>query len=222
MYNVNGIIVSGFHKMKYEGNWIPISKYKYRREVLDYAEPYIYCINTSNKIIKVNEIELLDWDELYDEHLDKVLRHRGVRTTDNIHYVLDGGFCGDSPIKLEDNTSVRICDIIPGDKLMDGSLVYGIVKINSDDVYEYSLGQSKRHTFKGGPNLLFYDSSNKLHTTTNKLDLLKNPAHRMLRLPRINTTLYHLLTDSQSFYVGNIKFSDYNSLIDTILTNIIC
>ena len=222
MYNINGIIVSGFHKMKYEGNWIPISKYPYRREVFDYAEPYIYCINTTNKIIKVNEIELLDWDELYDEHLDKVLRHRGVRTTDNIHYVLDGGFCGDSQIKLEDKTSVRICDIVPGDKLLDGSLVYGVVKINSDDICEYSLGQSKRQTFKGGPNLLFYDSSNKLHTTMNKLDLLKNPAHRMVRLPRINTTLYHLLTDSQSFYVGNIKFSDYNSLIDTILTNIIC
>lgn len=227
MYNINGILVSGFHKIKHEGEWISVSKYPYGREV-PYTEPFIYCINTTSKIIKVGEFEFLDWDELYDFHLDKLLNHRTeyylpIRNMTNIHPVLDGGFCDNTQIRLFDKRLVYIKDIVPGDRLINGANVYGVVQIKSNDISicEYNLGQ-KHNTFRGGPNLLFLDSNEKIHTTLNTRDILKNPTHSIVRLPQSNTPLFHLLTDVQTFYVGNVKFKDYNSLIDTILANIIC
>lgn len=226
MYNVHGVIISGFHKIKYNNEWVPVSKYPHKIEVFGYTEPFIYCINTHHKIIKANGNEFLDWDELYDKHLEKVLQYRSAVGTigdkSNIHRVLDGGFCDNTPIKLSSKQVMSIQNIRPGDKLIDGSTVYGVVNIKSDDVKsvcEYNLGQS-RNTFRGGSNLLFYDSNRSLHTTLNINDILKNPSHSVIHLPNPEKmSLYHLLTDRQSFYVGNIKFADYNSLIDSILSN---
>jgi hypothetical protein len=232
MYNVNGIIVSGFHKIKHENEWISVSKYPYRREISAYLEPHIYCINTSNKIIKIGDFEFLDWDEIYNSkhtsYLDKILNYRidgltTVRNTPNIHRLLDGGFCENTRIRLFDKRVIPIKDVVSGDKLVNGSIVYGVVRIKSDDVSicEYNLGQ-KHNIFRGGPNLIFFDSGEKMHTTLDTKDILKNPTHSIIQLPTSSTTLFHLLTNNQTFYVGNVKFRDYNSLIDTILTNIIC
>ena len=232
MYNVNGIIVSGFHKIKHENEWISVSKYPYRREIPSYSEPHIYCINTSNKLIKIGDFEFLDWDEIYNSkhntHLDKILKYRidgltTIRNTVNIHRVLDGGFCENTPIRLFDKRIIPIKDVVSGDKLVNGATVYGVVQIKSDDVpiCEYNLGQ-KHNIFKGGPNLIFLDSGEKMHTTLDTKDILKNPIHTIAQLPTSKTPLFHLLTDVQTFYVGGIKFRDYNSLIDTILANIIC
>lgn len=222
MYNVHGVIVSEFHKVKCGPDWIPISKYPHKKLIEMYSEPYIYCLNTTNKIIEINNLEFLDWDEVFNSHLLKVLNYKNVRSNQNIHALLDGGFCGDTTIRLHSKQSVCIKDIQPGDKLINGAVVYGVVKINANDVStfaEYSLGQ--KNVFRGGPNLIFYDSYGKLHTTMNVDDILKNPDHSISYLKKPDV-LYHLLTDKESFYVGNIKFKDYNSLIDTILSNIIC
>ena len=223
MYEIDGVIVSGFHKIKYNNEWTPVSKYPFKTPIINYTEPYIYCINTTNKIIKVNKLEFLDWDELFDEHLEKVLTHRSpvgtIGNKENIHKILDGGFLKGTVIKLFNKKTVHIQNIIPGDKLIDGSVVYGVVKIKSDDiktVCEYNLGQLQS-IFRGGSNLIFYDSRGKLHSTLNPNDILQNPAHSIHHLSTNNIELFHLLTDTQSFYVGNIKFTDYNHLIDTIL-----
>jgi hypothetical protein len=222
MYNVHGVIVSGFHRIKSDGEWVSVSKYKHARKIEEYNEKYIYCINTTNKIINIGGLYFLDWDELYDYHLSNVLKYTGVRSASNIHPMLDGGFCEDTPIRLSDRRNLCIKDIIPGDVLANGATVYGVVKIKSDDmsVSEFNLGQ-RTATFRGGANLIFYDSVGKSHSTLNKNDVLKNPLHRIIKL-NYSGQLYHLLTDTQTFYVGNVKFGDYNSLIDTILANIIC
>lgn len=226
MYNVHGVIVSGFHKIKHEGEWVSVSNYKYARKIDNYQQKYIYCINTSNKLINISGLQFLDWDELYSHHLSKIQNHRVelkcVGNSENIHTALDGGFCQDTQIRLLDKKLVSIKDIIPGDILANGATVYGVVKIKPDDmaVSEFNLGQ-KNATFRGGSNLLFYDSGGKMHSTLNVRDILKNPLHRIIRL-NYSGHLYHLLTDVQTFYVGNVKFGDYNSLVDTILTNIIC
>jgi hypothetical protein len=222
MYNVHGVIVSEFHKVKCGPDWIPISKYPHKKLIEMYAEPYICCLNTTNKIIEINNLEFLDWDEVFNSHLSKVLNYKNVKTTSNIHTLLDGGFCGNTMIRLHSRQSVCIKDIQLGDKLINGSVVYGVVQIKANDIStfaEYSLGQ--KNVFRGGPNLIFYDSYGKLHTTMNVDDILKNPDHSICYLKKPDV-LYHLLTDKESFYVGNIKFKDYNSLIDTILSNIIC
>lgn len=226
MYNVHGVIVSGFHKLKHNNVWVPVSNYRYAVKVNQYAEQYIFCINTSNKIINIAGLKFLDWDELYDAHLTKVLNYRfdykSIGTSQNIHSVLDGGFYQDTPIRLSDRRVLPIKDISIGDILVNGAIVYGIVKIKSDDVAvrEFNLGQ-KNSLFKGGSNLIFRDSNGKAHTTLDTRDLLKNPTHTIVKCKN-SGQLYHLLTDVQTFYVGNVKFQDYNSLIDTILANIIC
>ena len=68
---------------------------------------------------------------------------------------MDGGFNGDTKIKLKNGAYKEIKDIDVGDILDNGASVYGVVKINGatvTDVFEYNLGENL--VVEGGPNLV--------------------------------------------------------------------
>jgi hypothetical protein len=126
MFNLDGILVSESHIVNYNGQWIPIKYHPLAIKINNYKEPYLYCINTSNKIIVLNGIIFTDWDELYDDNLDFVLKH----TIDkNIARMVDKGFKDDKIISLQ-NGEKQLKDIYIGDQLSTGGIVYGIVELN--------------------------------------------------------------------------------------------
>jgi hypothetical protein len=70
MYNLNGVIVSDSHyvsltanKIHEENNWIQVKKHLLSKRVV-YTEPCIYCLSTSSKKIKINDMYFLDWDDM--------------------------------------------------------------------------------------------------------------------------------------------------------------
>ena len=65
MYNLNGIIISGCHIIKYNNKWIPVREHPCSIRIHKYNEPYLYCLNTSTKTIILNNIIFTDWDEIY-------------------------------------------------------------------------------------------------------------------------------------------------------------
>ena len=111
---------------------------------------------------------------------------------------------------MKNYTIKQIKDINIGDVLLNGEIVYGVVEIKGDDliqVNKYNLGHT---SFKGGPNLNMVQRNKicsiSFDTPNIPMKQISNPAK-----------LYHLLTDQRTFYIGEIKMCDYNSLIDVII-----
>ena len=103
----------------------------------------------------------------------------------------------------------EIKDILIDDILENGEKVYGLIKISGKNVNEqFRFNLGKNTIIEGGPNLSICD------TKFSTLDL--NANNKKLLNIKYNE-LYHLLTNTQTFYVDKIKFYDYNAAIDLLL-----
>lgn len=214
IYYLDEITVSDSHIVNYLGKWIPVSKHPDAIRYLSYTEPYLYCLNTSKKIIKINDTTFTDWDEIYDNDINEILVNPVVpiNNLSEIHSKLDSGFKGDTKIKLNTGDYRDIKDINVGDILENGEKVYGIVKLNGkniDEQFEYNLG--KDLVIEGTSNLLICDKK------INHFSTLTIHKSNKKQLNNKHDILYHLLTSTETFYVGNIRFYDYNAAIDILL-----
>ena len=90
IYNLNGIIVSNSHIVLHNNKWIPVSQHPNAFKCETYDEDYLYCLNTTQKIIKIKDIIFTDWDELYEETLNKVLNNETNKV--RIDSILDSFF----------------------------------------------------------------------------------------------------------------------------------
>jgi len=214
VYNLDDIIVSNSHIIYYSGKWIYVSQHPDAIKCESYNEPYLYCLNTSKKVIQIGKYIFTDWDEIYDADIHEIMFNSFVPINNlyEIHSKLDSGFKGETKIKLNNGTYIGIQDINVGDILENGEEVYGIVEINGKNIleqFEYNLG--KDLVLEGTSNLLICDK--KINTFTT---LTFNENNKKL-LNKTHDKLYHLLTSKDSFYIGNIRFYDYNTAIDILL-----
>ena len=211
MYNLNGIIVSDSHILKYNSSWIKVSEHPESKIIENYTEPYLYCLNTNSKQIIINNYIFTDWDELYNDDISKINKNYNKQNNkniqniqnnkineQNIHQYLDSGFIGNTLIHLKNGQFKKIKDILVGDVLEKGENVYGIVEINGLDVIQYNLSNIY------GSNLNIYNSK-----LLKKIYLDKKDNNEI--------KLYNLLTNTKTFNINNIKFYDYNYSIDLFL-----
>ena len=209
MYSLNNTIVSGSHRVKYNGVWVYILEHPKSILIMNYKEPIIYCLNTSSKEIEINGLTYIDWDEIFEDELNQLSKMVSEKNkekidTSDIHKYFDGGFSGTTKITLLDKTKREIKDIKVGDILNNSEYVYATVEIYGNDLsnqYNYNLG--KNTIFTGGPNLITALDLN----INNKIKIINNKENK----------LYHLITDTESFYVNDIKFYHYNSSIELFL-----
>ena len=194
MYNLNDIIVSGTHVVKYKDKWIKVKDHPESILIPIYLESYLYCFNTSNKNIIINDIIFTDWDEIYEDNLEQILNLQIsndkkldniniIEKTENIHYYLDNGFKPETVITLTNGINKYIKDIEIGDMLLNNDIVYGIVEIDATNII--------KDKYLGIQNMENNKKSNKL---------------------------YHLLTYSNKFIIDSIVYHDYNSIIDLKLS----
>ena len=210
IYNLHNVLCTGNHKVKYNNSWISVKNHP---DSIITSEQYdiVYCINTENKTIVLNNIIFGDYDEMDNNEIAEIkytcskylpkqfeLKH--------IHEYLDGGFKGDTQIELLDGHSVNIKDVCVNDVLRFGERVAGVVKIKASDLNtkKYHL-ENNQYVF-GGPNLQICDIDLGM---INTLDI---------HAENINVNeIYHLITNKKTFHVCGIKFFDYNSCIDKFL-----
>jgi len=126
MYNLNEIIVSESHIVNYFDKWIPVKEHPLARKIHNYNEPYLYCLNTTSKIIVLNSTVFTDWDEVYDGSLDFINCYMRLKNIKEIHE----GYNKDTLINLK-NGEICLKDIKIGDILSSNGIVYGIVELNS-------------------------------------------------------------------------------------------
>lgn len=202
MYQLRNIIVSGSHSVLYNGKWITIDKHPEAIFIHDYIEPYLYCLNTTSKTIVIDNIIFCDWDELFGETLEKLNINKNF-----IHTFTDGGLKDTTFIRLKNGLKKKISDIKIGDILEYGEKVQGIVEINADDLKQYTYSLGNMRSFEGGYNLYFQLNNSSFST----LDL---PEKNKVERKDTDKKLYHLLTNTKTFFVNNIQFYDYNHCID--------
>jgi hypothetical protein len=199
MYSLHNIIVSDSHIVRYKNKWLPVCEHPDSIRLSHYNEPYLYCLNTSQKVIKINNILFTDWDELYEEQLSQILFHhvQGYNTED-IHNYLDYGFVGSTKIKLQNGSLVNIRNVNVNDVLENGDFVYGIVEIDGIKLIEQCL----------------YDLGNS-NVVEGYIPGLKNIADKWnIKKEKV---LYNLLTTSGTFNVSGHTFQDYNGSINRYL-----
>lgn len=143
IYKLNNIIVSESHLVNYKNKWIRVKNHP-EAKVINYSKKYLYCLNTSNKIIELGGIIFSDWDEIVNDKLFKLIKENPeIKNLENIHEILDFGFEENKLIKLI-NAEKPIKEINIGDILENGSIVYGLVEVstrklrNYKNIYNYS------------------------------------------------------------------------------------
>ena len=138
IYQLNDIIVSESHLVKYNGKWIRVVEHPDAKEII-YNKDFLYCLNTSNKIMEIDGFVFSDWDEIIEDKLSIL----NITTVENIHELLDDGF--------EENTIVmnkKIQEIMIGDILENGAFVYVIVEVETNKL--------RKNINKNGSNKLYH------------------------------------------------------------------
>ena len=218
IYKLDGVTVTGNHSIYHEEmGWIRVDEHPRACCLDDFREPYVYCLNTSTKTIKIGRNTYADWDDLDDMDIaelrvncaDYGLLPREFKNKD-IHTYLDSGLHEDTLVELEDGQSVSIKTVCVNDILRFGERVVGIVKIDASDVngiYEYVLDNGSR--IKGSGNLQIKDPG---LGDFNTFDLegkeIGNTKH-----------LYHLLTECGNFVANGIRLGDYNSGVEKYISS---
>jgi len=199
IYSLKETIVTGEHLVLYNNNFIAVRNHPESIRINKYNKKHIYCISTSNKTIKINEVIFSDWDELTNEEIHRL-------NVIDIHKELEGGFSGNTKIKMN-NQEVSIENIKLGDKLSTGETVLGIMQIDSKNTncFEYNI---KGNKIVGGPNIMYQNESLGISSTKNEINK---------RRVDINTPLYHIITDTTMVPIGNTLFFDYQSCLDNLL-----
>ena len=134
MYDLYGIKVSDSHMVLHEDKWMRVSEHPHAKIIEDYSEKHLYCLNTSSKVIKINDTIFTDWDEIYGNNLQKVLNAlppNVPRFTISIPLYLSKGLPRETPIRLQNGKYVVLSKVKVNDVLENGEKVYGTVKLRN-------------------------------------------------------------------------------------------
>jgi hypothetical protein len=168
MYKLDDILVSGTHQVKYKEDWVHVNNHPERKLVIDYKEPYLYCLNTTSKRIVIGKYTFSDWDEIFEEEmaiLKKYCSLMGVNAdeledTSFIHKYFDVGFDKTTKLELKNGIMREIKDICVGDILRNGEIVYGLVDLGEKchlltDPKTFQVGDEKHNYYNSCIDLLF-------------------------------------------------------------------
>ena len=223
VYEIDGIVVTGNHSIFHEiRGWISVETHPNSSRINpdSFRDPFVYCINTSTKTIKIGRHTFADWDDLDDNdftHLKKQSPLSPSFNTDDIHKVLGAGFHEDCLVKLKNGTVISIADVKVNDVLCHGERVCGVVKLCGRDissgVREITLyegnGRSTTKVLQCTGNIMVVDPE---LGVSNTFDMVANDEKGCF--PKY---VHHLLTDWGSFLVNDVRVEDYNSSIERYL-----
>ena len=123
-------MVTGSHPVFYK-QWIKVHQHPNAKLLSKIIVNKVYCLNTTNKIIKLNNTLFRDWDEIRLENLKKLYPEYKNTTLE-----CENGLHKNTLVVLENGNTKPISEINIGDKLLNSN-VYGIVKIYAKDVKLY-------------------------------------------------------------------------------------
>ena len=218
MYNLDGILVSGEHKV-YDSEFIHVKHHPQSKLLKKpFTEPYLYCLLTSSKRITINDTLFCDWDDIDDNVISKLDKNCVIRgyippsfKSEDIHAYLDNGLHKNTKVKLRNGNELTIDMIKVNDILSGGEQVLATVKIDVSKL-------------KGG--IQDYRLDNNVHISCSNNITINNylggiNTFNLYGTPILDepTSLYayQLLTSTGYFNVNGLIISDYNNGIDRFI-----
>lgn len=220
MYEYDNVIVSKHHRIIFsDDKYIPVYQCNDSTHLKDYDKPYIYCINTTTKFIKINNTYFVDWDDLdkneiftvynkikslshhenterqYDLNKNRISRHL-------LHEYVDNGFHGNTRITLKNGKSILLQNIEPGMKTKNNNTILALITIKMKNVPLIELMEGNKRTG-------IICSYNKIPMNMCDIQFMK---HR-----KEEYVMYHVITDTTEIDIGNFTFRDYNNLMESLL-----
>ena len=217
LYNLDGILVTGEHKMyHYNLGLIKVKNHPESILVEDYRKELLYCVNTTTKNIPIKNYIFTDWDELDNFDLYYLEQNSNISNKlsrefnlSDIHSNLDVGFTDDTKLELEDGRTILLKDVEVNDILKNGEIVHSVVKIDTKDIIsikEYNL--TPETSIKCSSNVLIKSSED--IENVNVDTLAGNNC-------KSSKYLYNLVTDKGYFNINDVCVYDYNSGLDQYL-----
>ena len=197
IYKLGNVIVTGRHRVIHNGKWIPVSSHPESEFVPTYTETYVYCLNTTTKVLNIDGKKFMDWDEIYEKRKNLLQKeyeknNETLTTQDNlefIHSYFDGGIVENTMIEKHGSMPpMPVQKIEIFDLLANNIEVYGIVEVDSSTI------KNKKNILHGKKR---NDETTNLETSSSKV--------------------YHFLTCPGYFYLNNQKINDYNNYIDAVV-----
>jgi hypothetical protein len=230
LYHLNGVNVTGEHRVFHPTlDWLKVKNHPDSVYLPDFTEPYVYCLNTTDKVFVIGDTLFSDWDDIDTKVLGSLQEQcvsKGYLpdhfTHADIHTYLESGLHPDTLISLPDGTSVPIQEIRINDRVAENTKVLGVIKIQGGDVDLY------KHTFANGASLC---GTKNIHIADSNLGIVncmqgesmqsESMQSESIKLSDSTTPiLYHLLTDTKFFKANQLKINDYNFGIDAYLMDI--
>ena len=210
MFNLNDVIISGNHKVKYLGEWINVKDHN-DSNLIEYKDSIIYNLVTFNKTITTDNNEFKDYDEMTDDEIERLsnLSNQNLFNNLGLFKNFTGGFHGDTILVKNNNEEVKIKDINVNDVLDGDVKVLGVVEIDAFELDVPIIRNINGVLVTCSNNVLYEDYLGKVM----KVDTLNATRNEIKNLKK----LYHLITDKNYFYIKFIKFYDYDYLIDFYL-----
>ena len=196
MYNLNNIIVSESHLVWYNNEWIRVQQHPDAIKINHYEKSLLYCLNTTNGKIIIQDTLFSDWDE-------EIIKDN-ISTIQVKKNILVGGFYPNTVLLLENGSNKTIQDIKVGEVLEGGIIVTGVIELDGtilDTHYFIHLGRNEK--IEGGGFL-----GKKIDKSVKKEIISKSNQEKKV---------FHLLTDKKIFQIKKIIFNDYNSCLDSII-----
>lgn len=235
MYNYKGIIVSGSHNVYENGRWINVCESGYSTYLKNYKREIIYCLNTENGTVTINNVIFSDWNDIDGPEYYKLqniinrnsknniyinllnINNNKERYNEynkkifeksfNLHRDLEYGFIGITELELLDGNSKNIKNIEINDVLKNGEKVIGLVEIDAQipETYYYP----KLDIF-GTQNICLEDED------LGSLNLLNYIERIKINIKPYK--LYNILTNTGTFYINGNKYNDYNGGLEKLLS----
>lgn len=213
IYNLNGVVVTGEHRVYYQEKWIQVKNHPDSRPLPSDAYPHdkVFCLMTDSKTFHIEDTLYSDWDDIDDTVLTALERNCVAHgflpkdfTTYDIHRYLDAGLAKNTKIEMLYGGPKTIDTIQINDVLCNGERVVGTVKINGRDIGVYQYGP-----LRCSRNIQLSDN------TLGKINLMTKIPGDEWQVFADGPYLYHLLTDTGYFVANGVTVAHYNSAIDS-------
>ena len=207
MYNLYNTIVSGGHSVYFNNTWIPVKKHPHAIKIGLQNEP-IYCLNTLNKVIKLNTTIFSDWDDIEQKDLSIINKylpdHISISKIEDIYSTLESGLHPDIPIELDNGIIIPLHKIQLNNRLKGGINVIGVVKSYNHNLLLYSHKLNNIECI--GTHNISYIKNNTIHCQLQKPLFSTDNLSKQLYSGKY---LHHIITDKGYFYLNNTMIKDY-------------
>ena len=215
MYEYDGIKVSGEHPVLEESEWKRIEDSKYAIKT-SYNKKYIYCLETSDHYIKINNTIYGDYIEIPDEVVNNNIQDIVIEYMNNRTYKKYNAysktksynwcFYENTLIDLNNNKYKPISKLKIGDKIKTG-IVTGLVKTNANNIELYKYN----NIILSGTSLIYHNNEWK------QICNIKDAIY----IGYNDVTMYNIVTDTNLISIREEIFCDFDQTSDPIVNNYI-